>query len=79
MGLNETYEQARGQILMMIPLPSLNKAYSLLLELESQRFISKSHKSGGQTNMNALVLVRSGSNPVNRKKSLIHLIAMIQM
>lgn len=68
MGLNETYEQARGQILMMIPLPSLNKAYSMLIERESQRSISQTHKSGGQPDMNALVSIRSGSNPVNRQK-----------
>ncbi|KAF3668787.1 putative LRR receptor-like serine/threonine-protein kinase-like [Capsicum annuum] len=28
-GLNEIYEQARDQILIMVPIPSLNKAYSM--------------------------------------------------
>lgn len=37
MGLNETYTGIRGQILMMTPLPSLNQAYSLLLQEENQR------------------------------------------
>ncbi|XP_019262962.1 PREDICTED: uncharacterized protein LOC109240743 [Nicotiana attenuata] len=40
MGLNKTYEQARGQILMMDPIPSVNKAYSMLIERESQRTMS---------------------------------------
>ncbi|KAH0672224.1 hypothetical protein KY284_023311 [Solanum tuberosum] len=68
MGLNESYEQASGQILMMIPLPSLNKAYSMLIEPESQRSMSQSHKSGSQTEITALASIRTGSNPENRLK-----------
>ena len=45
MGLNESYDQARGQILMMMPLPSLNKAYSMLIERETQRRITQSVSS----------------------------------
>lgn len=37
MGLNESYTTARGQILMQTPLPSLNKAFSLIVDHESQR------------------------------------------
>ncbi|XP_019239864.1 PREDICTED: uncharacterized protein LOC109219851 [Nicotiana attenuata] len=37
MGLNDTYAQARGNILMMNPLPSMDVAYSLLLQDENQR------------------------------------------
>ncbi|XP_009624220.1 uncharacterized protein [Nicotiana tomentosiformis] len=36
-GLNESYSQSRSQIMMMYPLPSINKAYSLLVDQESQR------------------------------------------
>nr|XP_009771468.1 PREDICTED: uncharacterized protein LOC104221994 [Nicotiana sylvestris] len=39
MGLNDVYGQARGNILMMNPLPSLDLAYSLVLQDESQRDI----------------------------------------
>ncbi|XP_070002324.1 uncharacterized protein [Nicotiana sylvestris] len=35
MGLNESHEQARSQLLMMIPAPSVNKAYSMMMERES--------------------------------------------
>ncbi|XP_019223468.1 PREDICTED: uncharacterized protein LOC109205244 [Nicotiana attenuata] len=38
-GLNETYSNARSNILMMYPVPTLGKAYSILLHDESQREI----------------------------------------
>lgn len=34
MGLNDTYSQARGNILMINPLPNINLAYSLILQDE---------------------------------------------
>ncbi|XP_070035282.1 uncharacterized protein [Nicotiana tomentosiformis] len=37
MGLNETYAPARSSILMLNPLPTVNHAYSLLLQDENQR------------------------------------------
>lgn len=37
MGINGAYAQARGNILMMNPLPTINHAYSLLLQDENQR------------------------------------------
>ncbi|XP_030934597.1 uncharacterized protein LOC115960041 [Quercus lobata] len=37
MGLNESYSQIKGQILLMEPLPTVNKAYSLLIQEERQR------------------------------------------
>ncbi|XP_060201797.1 uncharacterized protein LOC132630226 [Lycium barbarum] len=39
MGLNDAYAQARGNIIMMNPLPEMDYAYSLLLQDESQRAI----------------------------------------
>ncbi|WOH00712.1 hypothetical protein DCAR_0520086 [Daucus carota subsp. sativus] len=41
MGLNDQYTAVRGQMLMMKPIPSLNQAYSLLLQEESQRDFAK--------------------------------------
>ncbi|KAF7144617.1 hypothetical protein RHSIM_Rhsim04G0056500 [Rhododendron simsii] len=41
MGLNEAYIAVRGQILLMDPLPTVNKAHSLILQDEKQRGISK--------------------------------------
>ncbi|XP_019223790.1 PREDICTED: uncharacterized protein LOC109205534 [Nicotiana attenuata] len=37
MGLNDVYSQASGNILMLNPLPSIDHAYSLVLQDESQR------------------------------------------
>ena len=37
MGLNESDSPSRSQILMMSPIPTLNKAYALLIDQESQR------------------------------------------
>ncbi|CAJ2674795.1 uncharacterized protein LOC123890336 [Trifolium pratense] len=41
-GLNDSYTSVRSQILLMDPLPSVPKAYSLLLQEERQRSISDS-------------------------------------
>lgn len=40
MGLNDSYGHVRSQILMMNPLPSVNQAYSILSQEESQRNLS---------------------------------------
>lgn len=42
MGLNETYSQIQGQILLIDPLPSINKVYSLLIQDQSHRSIAHS-------------------------------------
>ncbi|KAH0722962.1 hypothetical protein KY289_006006 [Solanum tuberosum] len=48
MGLNESYSPPRSQILMMSHIPSLNKAYALLIDQESQRSLaSTSSNSSG--------------------------------
>jgi hypothetical protein len=40
MGLNDSYGPTRSQILLMDPLPSVNRAYALILQEERQRNIS---------------------------------------
>ncbi|OIT05138.1 hypothetical protein A4A49_65368, partial [Nicotiana attenuata] len=59
MGLNESYEQARSQIIMMIPVPTVNKAYSMLMERESQRAISNPHDSTERSEVTALMSTRT--------------------
>ncbi|XP_069146882.1 uncharacterized protein [Solanum lycopersicum] len=59
MGLNDSYEQARSQILMMVPLPIINKAYSLLVERESQRIMSQTSHSSSSSDLNALFTAQS--------------------
>ncbi|XP_075099517.1 uncharacterized protein LOC142176283 [Nicotiana tabacum] len=41
MGLNESYEQARSQILMIILVPTVNKAYSMLMEHAGEQECTK--------------------------------------
>ncbi|GMI70518.1 hypothetical protein HRI_000721100 [Hibiscus trionum] len=43
MGLNESFAHARGQILLLDPLPSITKVFSLVAQEESQRFIRLSN------------------------------------
>lgn len=45
MGLNESFNAVRGQILLMQPLPSVRKAYSLISQEEKQRELGTSHAS----------------------------------
>ncbi|XP_075098053.1 uncharacterized protein LOC142175370 [Nicotiana tabacum] len=40
MGFNESYEQTRSHILMMVPVPTINKTYSMLMESERKRSIA---------------------------------------
>lgn len=40
MGLNDYYSQTMNQILMMIPTPSVNQAYAMLVQDESQKATS---------------------------------------
>ena len=42
MGVNDMFSQARTQILLMDPLPSVNKAHSLFIQEEMQRSVTNS-------------------------------------
>lgn len=39
MGLNDSYAQARSQILLMSPIQSVNQAYSMVISDESQKSV----------------------------------------
>ncbi|KAM1627395.1 hypothetical protein ACFX1R_017067 [Malus domestica] len=45
MGLNESYGAARGNILMMKPLPSVRSVYSMIVQQEKQRDVSDSREA----------------------------------
>lgn len=45
MGLNESYSAARGQILLMNPLPSVRQAYASICQEEKQRQLGTTHAS----------------------------------
>ena len=40
MGLDESYSHTRGQILLMQPIPPINKVFSLILQEEKQHEVS---------------------------------------
>lgn len=40
MGLTNAFENVRGQMLMMDPLPSINKVFSLVIQEEKQKRVS---------------------------------------
>jgi hypothetical protein len=41
MGLNETFTQVRGQILLMDPMPNIDRVFSLIRQEEWQRSIGQ--------------------------------------
>ncbi|KAJ0041240.1 hypothetical protein Pint_26645 [Pistacia integerrima] len=67
MGLNETYIQARGQILMMTPLPSINQAYCMLITEEIQRNIN-THPPD-DTPLESTILFSSSHQSTKSKKN----------
>ncbi|XP_075088191.1 uncharacterized protein LOC142170235 [Nicotiana tabacum] len=68
MGLSESYGQARSQILMMVPVPSVNKSYSMLMECESQKTMASASASLDAGEIAALLTNRVG-NQQNLKKN----------
>ena len=58
MGLNESYSQIKGQILLMEPLPTVNKAYSLLIQEERQRSVGL----GNSVHIESTTLAVKGSD-----------------
>ncbi|KAL3344416.1 hypothetical protein AABB24_023717 [Solanum stoloniferum] len=66
LGLNESYNQCRSQIMMMDPAPSVNKAYSLVISEESQRILGKANSVGDvspqSSNLNEALAFFNGNN-----------------
>ncbi|RVW62421.1 hypothetical protein CK203_064186 [Vitis vinifera] len=79
MGLNESYNAIRGQILLMNPLPDVDKAYSSIVQEEKQRSLGATREMTENSTMVVrraepmALAVRHGqgsssrSNPSNRK------------
>ncbi|XP_039145721.1 uncharacterized protein LOC120282957 [Dioscorea cayenensis subsp. rotundata] len=64
MGLNETYNAIRGQILLMNPLPSIRQAYSLVTQEEKQRILSSVISLGdSSTSTAAMAAIHSKTTP----------------
>ncbi|KAG5597211.1 hypothetical protein H5410_038443 [Solanum commersonii] len=65
MGLNESYKQAYGHILMLISIPSVNQAYFMMIERESQ--INMTNVTSQVMNME-ISTVSSGRGTYNNNK-----------
>lgn len=59
MGLNEVYSHARSQILMMSPLPSVGKAYAMIMADEGQRLAANLHIGNSMPEQMALYADKS--------------------
>lgn len=59
MGLNDVYDSIRAQVLLMEPLPSTNKAYSMILRVEKQREVNLTY-IGAQDNSALLTRAKQG-------------------
>ncbi|KAL4554281.1 hypothetical protein LXL04_037617 [Taraxacum kok-saghyz] len=64
-GLNDVYDNLRNQILVLDPLPSVHKAYSMALRVEKQREIQINFAS--PTDMSAMFVKTSSSNNFKRQ------------
>ena len=60
MGLNDSYSQIKGQILLIESLPSINKVYSLLIQEERQRHVGSSN-----THIKSTTFTMKGSNSIS--------------
>ncbi|XP_070004329.1 uncharacterized protein [Nicotiana sylvestris] len=61
-GLSDSFEQARSQILLMPTLPSINKAYAMVVKDESRRMITgANYGNAGNIEPTALFTAQSGN------------------
>ena len=63
MGVNDAFSQVRTQILLMDPLPSVNKAHSLFIQEEMQRSVTNPVRVES-----SVLATKSSSNNFKRKE-----------
>lgn len=61
MGLNEGYEAIPGQILIMDPLPSISRAYAMVLQAEDQKIIAATFPDTREPQCNANVCIQENT------------------
>ena len=62
MGVNDVFSQVRTQILLMDPLPSINKAHSLFIQEEMQRSVTNSVR------VESTVLATKSSSKIQKER-----------
>ncbi|KAL2249557.1 UNVERIFIED_CONTAM: Retrovirus-related Pol polyprotein from transposon RE2 [Sesamum indicum] len=68
MGLEEGYDHIRSQILLMEPLPTIGKAYSMVLRIEKQRNINLEAAQDGAMAVRSVNYKRDQINTVAQKR-----------
>ena len=68
MGLNESYNAIRGNILLMDPIPSVRRAYSFVCQEEKQWLLSATHIAA-YSNSSAAMAVRSNQMKNNSARN----------
>ncbi|KAL0419316.1 UNVERIFIED_CONTAM: hypothetical protein Sradi_1345100 [Sesamum radiatum] len=70
--LNESYDNIRNQILVLDPLPHINKAYTMVLRVESQRQVNLGFSESGDTSASLRrgFDYRGGSGPKNNMRKM---------
>ncbi|KAL0291364.1 UNVERIFIED_CONTAM: hypothetical protein Scaly_2641200 [Sesamum calycinum] len=63
MGLNESFDNTRNQILVLDPLAKVNKAYSIVLRVEKQRRVNLEYVEAGE---NSAMQVRTFEQKANK-------------
>jgi hypothetical protein len=66
MGLNELYATVRGQILLMEPLPGINKVFSLIQNHEKQKGVGILPLPNGLPSVETTALISRIENGVNQ-------------
>ncbi|KAG8660798.1 hypothetical protein MANES_02G195350v8 [Manihot esculenta] len=60
MGLGDEYDNVKNQVLLQSPLPSINKAYSMVMSVEKQREVQTSNATFTETAV--VMMARRGNN-----------------
>lgn len=70
MGLNDSFAQVPGQLLMMDPLPSVNKGFTLISQEEQQRSFNANINAAGNTDSMAFQVKNDAkrSNKIQRRE-----------
>lgn len=67
MGLNDSFAQVWGQILLSDPLPPIGNVFSLVIQEEAQREIAVNHIPSLNSNTMAFAVNSTTKNPTNGK------------
>ncbi|XP_075074778.1 uncharacterized protein LOC142162333 [Nicotiana tabacum] len=75
MGLNDSYNQARSQILLMSPMPTVNQAYAMVISSESQKSVAVNagllgaNPTSGTSQYDMAMYTKTGGNYQKTRKN----------